>query len=437
MYCYAIRRKRRITMSRWLSAALLLTLLAQLSLASMPGAATKVGLTHLMYEYHGVKWHDYLQFMAKRFEDATGMSIEVVISTGGIDGFRTKLLSMVAGGVAPDTADANPELGAPLIVHGMFEDLRPYVQRDRFPLDHIPPVAVQGVTTPSGQLWGIPVSVFPVVTFFNADLFAQHGLQNPRELGEQWTWETLLSSAKRLSRDTDGDGVPESYGTTRISYRWEMQVHQAGGQLYDRVVYPTRSQFNSPEVLRAVEFIRRLYADNLATNHSSFRVSMGNTGFDVVDGPGSIGPSFQNLSFAWDIARQPKGPASRSARVNPDGFQIVSHSKNKAAAWQWIRFLTGDADNQMELARITGRLPSLKEAMIRYPRAGGIELPDNWQAMIETAFDPAGYAAYVVPNATAIDRVVNPIMSQIWAGSMAPATGLQQIHDLLPALLEQ
>jgi hypothetical protein len=121
----------------------------------------------------------------------------------------------------------------------------------------MPPVAVEGVTTPDRKLWGIPGSVYPVVTFFNADLFAETGLLNPRELGEQWTWETLASSAKRLTRDKDGDGVNETYGTSRISYRWEMQVHQAGGQLYDRVAYPTKSQFNSPEVLRAVEFIRR------------------------------------------------------------------------------------------------------------------------------------------------------------------------------------
>ena len=54
-------------------------------------------------------------------------------------------------------------------------------------------------------------------------------------------------------------------------------------------------------------------------------------------------------------------------------------------------------------------MPSLREAMVRYPRLGtDIKLPDNWQAMIETAFDTDGYAAYVVPQSTQIDPVVNP-----------------------------
>ncbi len=155
----------------------------------------------------------------------------------------------------------------------------------------------------------------------------------------------------------------------------------------------------------------------------------------MVDGPGSIS-SYQTAGFRWDIAIQPKGPASRAARVNPDGFQIVSHSQHKDEAWQWIRHLTGSVESQMELARISGRMPSLREAMVRYTRMSDITMPDNWQALIETSFDPDGYAAYVVPNATQIDAVVNPVMSRIWNGQIAPAVGLQQIHDVLAGLLQ-
>ena len=74
--------------------------------------------------------------------------------------------------------------------------------------------------------------------------------------------------------------------------------------------------------------------------------------------------------------------------------------------------------------------------MVRYPKIGGIELPSNWEALIDTAFDPTGYAAYIVPNATQIDAVVNPIMNRIWNGQLAPAVGLQQIHEVLPGLLQ-
>jgi hypothetical protein len=84
-------------------------------------------------------------------------------------------------------------------------------------------------------------------------------------------------------------------------------------------------------------------------------------------------------------------------------------------------------------------MPSLREAMIRYSRFVGatLTLPDNWQALIETAFDPNGYAAYVVPNETRINALVNPIMSKIWSGQTAAAVGLQQIHEAVDALLQE
>jgi multiple sugar transport system substrate-binding protein len=375
--------------------------------------------------------------MAHRFEAAEGISVEFMISSGGFDGFRTKLLTMVAGGLAPEVTDAHPMLAAPLIAQGVFADLTPYIQRDEVPLDRIPPVAVEGVRTPDRQLWGIPVSLYPVVTFFNVDIFAEHGVPNPRELGAQWTWETLVSAAKKLTIDADGDGTPEFYGTEHTSSRWEMQVHQAGGQLYDRIVYPTKSQFNSLAVLRAVEFIQNLYVEGLASNNSLHRVYNGNAAFSVVGGPGDIGSYYKTAPFAWDIARQPLGPANRAARVNPDGFQLVAQSKHRDEAWRWIHFLVTDTENQLTMARITGRLPSLKEAMVRYQSAveNSLPLPDNWQALIETTFDPDGYAAYVIPNASAIDAVVNPIMSRVWNGQASAAVSLQQIHEILPSLL--
>ena len=109
--------------------------------------------------------------MAERFKASTGISVEFIVASGSE--YRAKLMTMIAGGVPPDVTDAHPMLGAPLIAQGVFEDLTPYVKRDNFPIDQMPPVAVEGVMTPDRKLWGIPGSVYPVVTFFNADLFCR------------------------------------------------------------------------------------------------------------------------------------------------------------------------------------------------------------------------------------------------------------------------
>ena len=89
------------------------------------------------------------------------------------------------------------------------------------------------------------------------------------------------------------------------------------------------------------------------------------------------------------------------------------------------------------MARIAGRLPSLKEAMVRYQSAveNSLPLPDNWQALIETTFDPDGYTAYVIPNASAIDAVVNPIMSRVWNRAKHLQPSACSRYEILPSLL--
>src|SRR5690606_29369212 len=131
----------------------------------------------------------------------------------------------------------------------------------------------------------------------------------------------------------------------------------------------------------------------------------------------------------WDVAVQPKGPASRAARVNPDGFQILRDSPNKDAAWRWILYLMGSVEHQLEFTAATGRLPSMRDAMLRYDERLAIELPPNWMAFFETAFDPNGYAAYVVP--ANILSAMNSQMSQVWNRTISPEDGLQRAHEVV------
>ncbi|MGI6082204.1 MAG: hypothetical protein ACOYEP_04970 [Limnochordia bacterium] len=57
--------------------------------------------------------------------------------------------------------------------------------------------------------------------------------------------------------------------------------------------------------------------------------------------------------------------------------------------------------------------------------------------MIEIAFDPSGYVAYVVSNATRVDALADPMMRKIRSVPIAAAVSLQQVYGALPALLQE
>ncbi len=392
-------------------------------------------VTHLTNASHSESWLNHLKAMAEEFKEQTGISVEVRQSTGN---YAEQVLVMRAGGVIPDVTDFSPVAGASLIESELFEDLRPYAERSGLDLTQFPTIAVDGVTSPRGTLWSFPVSVYPVVTFFNGDLFQNAGLVNPIDLGEDWTWETFRESSRLLTVDKDGDANSDQWGVERLTSRWEQWVHQAGGQLFDRLILPTESRLNSSEILETARFLAGLSVDDQVVAPSGsaylFRSGNGNVAMTTVDGPGIIGTFLQDISFEWDIARQPRGPVNRSAQVSPDGFQILKESGNKDAAWRWVHFLVGNVENQVRFAATTGRVPSMRQAMLQYDQVP-LTLPANWMAFIDTAFDPDGFAAYVVPSD--IRSTITSTMNTVWRGERSPEEALEQLHDLVNAMLAE
>lgn len=108
------------------------------------------------------------------------------------------------------------------------------------------PQAAEGVRF-GDRYVGVPMSVLPLALYYNRELFQQAGLnpdQPPRDLKE------FIDYAKRLTRDTDGDGKPDQWGwmlgasLNPNTWVWESMLVANGGSLLsdDR----TKAAFNSP-----------------------------------------------------------------------------------------------------------------------------------------------------------------------------------------------
>lgn len=405
-----------------------IALFTVMALLAVPTLAQTESIVHMTYGSHAREWHEFLQVMAERFEAETGIRVEVEVGPGG-NAYREQVIVRTAGGVPPDVMDFNPGQAAILVSEGAFADLRPFIANSNLDLNEYPPIGLQGMTMPDGFVWGFPMSLLPIPVYFNVDMFAEAGLATPIELGEEWTWDAYLEAARRLTL-RDGEGNVYQAGSIDWRFRYEQPVHQAGGMLFDRFVSPTKSLFNTTEVLDGYTFRNTMKQEGLFA--TSGGVWNGNVALTNVDGPTIINRWVGG--FRMDVALQPKGPSGkRSSELNPDGFQIHADSKQKEAAWQWIEYLVGDPENQFEFAVMTGRLPALREAMLRYgeiPR----ELPDNWFALIETAFSPDAFPPYMIDDPRLTDAL-NKGHSPIWNLETAPEIALQQLHEQLQGIL--
>ncbi len=404
-------------------------------LLATTGSAYATTVTHLTYVGHGQAWMDYLTDRVEAFKEIEP-DITIEIATVAGNEYRDQMTVMVASGSAPDVTDFYPALAGDFIPQGYFLDLAPYVRRatGQDATEFFAGPVIDAVSF-DGELWSLPVYLNPRVAYYNADLFAEAGLANPNELGDGWTWETFRESARRIARDVSGDGENDRFGVENLAYymSWQQFIHGAGGQLYDRIISPSESRFNTEPVRQGVEFARQLLVDD---NVVGGVFAQGNVGVTTHQGPALIS-NLTDPGFSWDLALQPQGPHSRAAAFGIGGFQIASGSQNPDAAWKWVQFLTLEPESARTYVRTNGRIPTLRSVQPDYQELVPA-LPSNWMALTETVEQSNSFTLYVLTkNSGAINSVVNGTLAEVWAGETATDIALDQIHEQVSALLKE
>lgn len=288
------------------------------------------------------------QEVATAFEK-THPDIKVRIVNVAYGDYFTKLEAMIAAGTSPDMVFMDSSRFPSFARKRLMKDLAPIIASDRsVRLDAFYPEAL-ALGRYKGQLYGLPNDVAIHCMAYNKNLYAQVGLVEPEE---DWTHDDLLEMAKRLTRDTNGDGKPETWGLT--AYQWEAAIYANGGHIADDPDSPRKSVINSPEAVAAVEWVSNLY--------NRYRVvggdfANGKAGMQVV-GHWSIPDLTKYAKFKWDVVGLPK--FKRRATLNFGSvFMIPSNSRHPKEAWELVKFYSGTTA-QTILARGGFGTPALR-----------------------------------------------------------------------------
>ena len=68
------------------------------------------------------------------------------------------------------------------------------------------------VTSDKGAVYGVPFLWESLITLYNKDLFKQAGIKVPTS-ARPWTWAEFEKASKALTKDKNGDGVTDQYGS--------------------------------------------------------------------------------------------------------------------------------------------------------------------------------------------------------------------------------
>ena len=254
-----------------------------------------------------------------------------------------KIQLMLGTGTAPDVFMLDAFWAPSLINYDTLLPLDDFIAADPgFAISDFEPVLLDAFRR-DGKLYGIPKDYSTVALFYNPDLFEAAGLTAPPA-----SLDELIDYARRLTRDTDGDGDIDQYGLG-ISESLEAIlpfIWQNAGDLVDR---DGRLNVGDEPSISTIGLLRDLRTQGIATiptdvgaswNMEAFgrkRVAMAVSGLWAV--------SFLDTTFAetpYEIAHLKAG-ATESSIAYVVGYVIPKETPRPDEAWTLLRYLTDQA----------------------------------------------------------------------------------------------
>lgn len=261
--------------------------------------------------------------------------------------YTTALTVQLAGGNPPDLGWIFESYGPEFIRSGVLTDVGPALTDD-------PDYAYDDVSEPAMELWtegdevyAFPFSTSPFGIFYNADAFADAGLEDPAELAASgdWTWEAAADAAEEIvasgAADTGlvvGDFDYQVWENLATVWRgWGADPWSEDG---------TTCTFADPEMVDAMTFFHELVFERDAspgpgTSNDFFA---GEAGMIITQI--SRATLLAEDGFEWGIVPLPDGPAGEYAVTGQAGIGVFEAGPNTEAATNFLRFWTNEANSQ-------------------------------------------------------------------------------------------
>lgn len=258
-----------------------------------------------------------------------------------------------------------------------------------------------------GVQYALPYECVPTLMFVNKTLLETEGIPVP---DNDWTWDDFYQICAQVTRDTDGDGVIDQFGS--YGYTWRDALAANGAELFDE--NGTSCLIAQPDCVEAVEFAQKLqtlYADcditarSFDEGHVAFRPFLFSDYRTYQPYPWRI-KRYSN--FEWDCIQMPGGPSGTGrSELSTVLAAISSRSTQKSLAWELLKELTCSDETQSMLYTDSHGVSALRR-VTQSPRTQQIlqhDTPGESQLGLELLSDTMEQAV-AAPHFRAYDQAL-------------------------------
>ena len=249
-----------------------------------------------------------------------------------------KASAALAAGTAGDVIQMSPDY------YGMntkyYADLNPYVKKDGVDLKKaITPGLLDGYYDADGKLEGLPLHTNCFEIAYNKDRFDKAGVAYPKD---GWKFEELLDWGKKFAT---GSGSNQTYAIAKHWVMDNLMLYAGGGTPYSSDL--KTSNMGSSEIVKSLELYQKLISSGIMPSDTAQKTIPAETLFVSGKAAMYMMGGFESHQVITDaeenginlgFTSMPSDPNGNELNVQyATGWAITESSKNKDAAWQFIK----------------------------------------------------------------------------------------------------
>ncbi len=296
--------------------------------------------------------------------------IKIEITGVPMNSALQRITTLAASGSLPDLFVNTENIVGQLADMGICEDLTPYLSEDE--INNIVDSVRTGCTI-DGQLVMYPWYSGPNALIYRTDWLEELGIEPPQTLDE------VVAAAQKLTRDTNGDGMTDTYGFGLIGTnddsgqtRFVMILRSFGARELYFEDGEWKTEIGTPESVAAFEYFRDLStkykvvppgALENSFNENVNLMAMEQIGM-LIAGSNSVGKIFNANPELEGRIGSVEMPSAVTTYTPSSilGWSLNPESEHKDAAIRFVKFMS-NKENSLRWVEVTGRMPCMKDAI--------------------------------------------------------------------------
>lgn len=358
--------------------------------------------------------------------EATHPNIKVEPVVSGYSDYHSKLMTMIAGGMAPDVMRIDSYYFADFTALDAVESLEPYIEKSDFDLSIYPVAAIKEATV-DGKVSALPWSTAPLYFILNLNAFEKAGIPLP---SYDWTVDEFYDIIRQFDGANSGcyGFAPnlDNIGNT-LPLIWAN-----GGNLLSE----DRNTFilDRPESYENIQGLAELYQegylpkDSISTDTEAFLRWFTNDSLAIMQASVMEILSVQKVEGtrfeAWPA---PAGSVPNTTVYKSNEICMSTDSKHKDAVWEFMQFLRGNEGEKLYVGAHRCAPMLLNDDTLWPTYMGSGKYPSNIQEVTGLIATKYGHQLPLRKGYNELVSLVMPVVQKVLMGDVTAEEGMAGI----------